>query len=72
MTRRERRQWIKLADWYGAECVAVYFDTPLVVCLERNAGRARVVPAEAMERLTKRLSPPELAEGFASIEVVPT
>lgn len=72
LTRRERRQWIKLADWYGAECVAVYFDTPLAVCLERNAGRARVVPGEAMERLAKRLSPPELAEGFASIEVVPT
>jgi predicted kinase len=71
LTRRERRQWIKLADWYGAECVAVYFDVPLAVCLERNAGRQRVVPPEAMERLAKRLSPPEMAEGFASIEVVP-
>lgn len=72
LTRKERRQWIKLADWYGAECVAVYFDVPLAVCLQRNAARRRVVPVEAMERLAKRLAPPELREGFASIEVVPT
>ena len=72
LTRRERRQWIKIADWYGAESVAVYFDVPLAVCLERNAARQRVVPAEAMESLAKRLAPPELAEGFAAIEVVPT
>ncbi len=72
LTKKERRQWIKIADWYGADCVAVYFDVPLAVCLERNAGRQRVVPVEAMERLAKRLTPPELAEGFASIEVFPT
>jgi predicted kinase len=72
LTRKERRQWIKIADWYGAECVALYFAVPLAVCLERNAARQRVVPVEAMERLAKRLVPPELTEGFAAIEVVPT
>jgi len=72
LTRRERRQWIKIADWYGAECVAVHFDVPLAVCLERNAARQRMVPEDAMARLAKRLTPPELAEGFAAIEVVPT
>ena len=72
LTKRDRRQWIKIADLSGADCVAVYFDVPLAVCLERNAARQRVVPVEAMERLAKRLAPPELAEGFAAIEVVPT
>ena len=72
LTRKERRQWIKIADWYGAECVGVYFDVPLAVCLDRNAARQRVVPVEAMERLAMRLTPPALAEGFAAIEVVPT
>lgn len=72
LNRRERRQWIKLADWYGAECVAVYFDVPLAVCLERNAARQRVVPVEAMERLAARLTPPELGEGFSAIQVVPS
>ncbi|OYW09353.1 MAG: hypothetical protein B7X34_06930 [Acidobacteriia bacterium 12-62-4] len=72
LTRKDRRQWIRIADLYGAECVAVYFDVPLAVCLERNAARRRVVPVEAMERLAMRLVPPELREGFSSIEVVPT
>lgn len=72
LTKKERRQWIKIAEWYGAECVAVYFDVPLAVCLQRNAARQRVVPVEAMERLATRLNPPELAEGFVSIQVVPS
>jgi predicted kinase len=51
-----RKPWIKIAQ--------AYFDTPLEECLRRNAGRARVVPAEAIIEMAKKLRPPTKAEGF--------
>lgn len=70
LSRRERRIWVKIAQELGADCEAVFFDLPLVVCKARNAKRTRAVPEEAMERLAGRLVRPELAEGFALIRVV--
>lgn len=70
LTRKERRAYIKMGEFYGARVEAIFFDTPLSVCQERNARRARVVPPEALAGLALKLQPPSLDEGFASIEVV--
>ena len=67
LTRRERRQYVKLAGLYGCDIEAVFFDVPLEVCLDRNRGRSRVVPEEAMREMARRLVPPSLAEGFTKI-----
>lgn len=63
----ERRPYIRLGQMYGAEVEALFFDTPLEVCLDRNRRRNRVVPEEAMRELAKRLCPPTTDEGFVRI-----
>lgn len=64
---RERRPYIRLAELYGAEAEALFFDVPVEVCRERNRGRSRIVPDEALERMAARMVPPALEEGFARV-----
>lgn len=72
LTRKERRQYFKIATLFGATVEAVWFDTPLEECKRRNRLRERVVPEEAMDRLAAKFQAPTVEEGFASIERVPT
>ncbi|MBA3976176.1 MAG: polynucleotide kinase [Candidatus Solibacter sp.] len=70
LTRRERRNWIRLAELHGCRVEAVFFDTPVQVCLARNAARDRIVPPAAMQQMAGRLTPPTLDEGFDRITVI--
>ena len=60
----ERRPYLEIADQYGCEMEAVWFDVPLEVCRERNAARHRVVPDEALVAMAAKLVPPTVEEGF--------
>ena len=66
----ERRPYLTLAAAYGCDVEAVWFDIPVTVCQERNLGRERVVPAEVIERLSRKLVPPTVEEGFAMVSTV--
>lgn len=70
LTLRDRRQWIDIAREFGCEIEAVYFDVPLELCMQRNAARHRVVPAEALQAMAAKLEPPTAAEGFSRVAVV--
>jgi predicted kinase len=70
LTSHDRRGWIKLAQDYGYEVQAVFFDVPLEVCLERNRKRERVVSEDVMRRMASKQKPPTFEEGFAKITVV--
>ncbi len=70
LSAHERRQWIKMAQSFGYEVQAVFFDVPLEVCLERNAMRDRPVSEESMKRMAEKLKAPDFEEGFAKITVV--
>ena len=70
LTPQERAPYIGIGKSYGCEIEAVFFDVPFEVCRARNAGRERIVPEEALLRMSERLVPPSLAEGFARITVV--
>ncbi|MBM3725235.1 MAG: hypothetical protein FJW40_07410 [Acidobacteria bacterium] len=67
LTRRERRQYIKLGELYGASVEAVFLDVPFEVCCERNRARARVVPEDVMAMLARRLEAPSVEEGLACV-----
>jgi predicted kinase len=67
LTPQERAPYVACGAEFGCEMEAVFFDVPLDVCLERNAGRGRVVPVEALERMAEKLEPPSTAEGFARV-----
>ncbi|MGB7249343.1 MAG: AAA family ATPase [Phormidesmis sp.] len=65
--RRHRREFIQSARACGyAPVVAVWIDTPLVACLERNLGRSRRVPTEVIEKMHRQLTaaPPTTAEAL--------
>jgi predicted kinase len=70
LTPRERRAYLRMGELYGAGVEAVFFDVPLAVCLERNRGRDRVVPADVVERMAAKLRAPTLEEGFDKVTVV--
>ena len=70
LSPRERRGWIKMAQEFGYEVHAVFFDVPIEVCTERNTRRGRMVPDEVMQRMAGKLRPPTFDEGFSKITVV--
>jgi predicted kinase len=70
LTPQERHNWIKLANDFGYEVHAVFFDVPLDVCIERHQRRDRLVPEDVMRKMAAKLKPPTFDEGFAKITVV--
>lgn len=70
LTPGERRPYIAIAKAHGCRAEAVFFDVPAAVCRERNQGRSRVVPGEAIENMARKLVPPSVEEGFDSVEVL--
>lgn len=68
LTRKERRQYVKIARSFNATIEALVFDTPLEECKRRNSRRERVVPEDAMDRLAAKYQAPSMDEGFAAIE----
>ncbi len=70
LSPHERRQWIKMAKSFGYDVQAVFFDVPLVVCLERNRRRERTVAEDVMRKMAERLKAPDFKEGFSKITLV--
>jgi len=70
LTRSERWPYIRIAEAYGCDIEAVFFDVPLEVCLERNRRRNRLVPEEAVLKMAAKLEPPSVEEGFTKVTVV--
>ena len=70
LTRRERRPYIKIALAYGCEAEAVFFDTPLAICLERNRARQRNVPEDVLSMMAAKLQMPSTGEGFSTVTVI--
>jgi predicted kinase len=68
LTVAERAPYLGIGRSYGCQVEALFFDVPLEICRERNRGRARVVPEEALEKMAARLIPPSLAEGFTKVD----
>src|ERR1035441_3994181 len=66
----ERRPYLGIGEQFGCDVEAVFFDVPLAVCRERNAGRDRVVPEDALEKMAAKLVAPTEDEGFVKVTVV--
>jgi predicted kinase len=68
----ERAGLLELAAEAGVPCRAVFLDTPLEVCRQRNDARtgAARVPLVGLHSAAGRLVPPSTAEGFTQVQVV--
>ena len=70
LTPQERAPYLALGRAYGCEVEAVLFDVPVEVCRERNRGRSRIVPNDAMEAMAAKLIRPTVEEGFARVTII--
>lgn len=73
---RARAEFVGLARSMGKPVEVVWLDTPVAVCVARNAARTpdRQVPEETVRGMADRLSrfPPHVREGFARVTRVTT
>ena len=69
LTPRERRPYIRMAKAHGYRIEALFFDVPVEECQRRNRRRHRVVPDAVIRRMSKRLVPPSVDEGFFKIRL---
>ncbi len=67
LTPAERHPYVAMARAYGYQVEALFFDVPLAICLERNRGRRRAVPEDALRKMAEKLVPPTADEGFNRI-----
>ncbi len=70
LTPWERKPYIKLAQRYGCELEALFFDVPIEICIARNLARERIVPEEAIRNMASRLVPPSAEEGFTRVNSI--
>jgi predicted kinase len=70
LTPAERQPYARIAEWYGCDLEAVFFDVPVSVCIERNRLRGRVVPEDAIRAMADKLRAPSKEEGFTRIRVI--
>ena len=66
----ERRPFFRIANFYGYDVEAIFFDIPFEVCCRRNRARLHPVPQHAMQRMAQKLVPPTAEEGFSGIRVI--
>ena len=66
LTRKERKPYLRI----GVPVEALFFDTPLEVCIARNANRPRIVPEDAIRKMAGKLQPPTLDEGLVNVTVI--
>lgn len=67
---KDRKKLIRIAKLNGIkEIEAYWFNAPLLLCMERNNQRVRVVPEDVLRKMHDRLAlrPPSLEEGFTQI-----
>src|ERR1700738_2724759 len=67
LTPWERRPYIRLGQLHDCDVDAIFFDTPVEICIARNQARSRVIPQDALLLMASKLVPPSLAEGFSAV-----
>lgn len=68
--RRGRRDVINTVRDAGfSKILAVWFDTPIALCLQRNQQRSRQVPPDVIHTMARQLAgaPPHVDEGFEAL-----
>ena len=70
LSPHERRQWIKMAQSFGYDVQAVFFDVPFEICMERNRKRERMVSEEVMQKDGRTPETAKLQRGLHKITMV--
>ena len=68
LTKKARKALLDIANEYPyVRKIACFIDTPIPICIARQAMRARKVPEDVIRRQGARLEVPQEAEGFDKV-----
>lgn len=67
-----RKQYLTIAHQTGKSIGAIFLDTPVIRCLERNRSREDAIPERVISNLAAEKELPEVSEGFKDVLVVDT
>lgn len=70
INRERRKELVKQMRPYFDIIICKWFDTPIVVCKERNEKRERQVPYEVLRRMNYNFEIPTKEEGFDLVEQI--
>jgi predicted kinase len=72
ISRESRKTFVTIAHQAGKSIGAIFLDTPVIRCLERNRSRDDAIPERVISNLAAEKELPELSEGFKDVLVVNT
>ena len=70
MSRESRKHYLTIAHQAGKSIGAIFLDTPVSRCLERNRARPDSIPERVISNLVAEKELPEIAEGYKDVLVV--
>ena len=63
---------LELKERFEVECHCVIFDTPIEICISRDAARSRTVGAEVINKMNSRFEFPSKDEGWDRLYFINT
>ncbi|HET6452744.1 MAG TPA: AAA family ATPase [Spirochaetia bacterium] len=70
MSRESRKHYVLIARQMGKTVGAIFLDTPIATCMERNRSREDAMPERLISNLAAEKELPEAAEGYREVLVV--
>ncbi|MGA2479220.1 MAG: AAA family ATPase [Spirochaetia bacterium] len=70
VSRESRKLYVGIAKQAGKSIGAIFLDTAVITCLERNRGREDAIPERLISRLAAEKELPEVSEGFKDVLVL--
>jgi predicted kinase len=70
VSRESRKPYVGIARQAGKSIGAIFLDTAVITCLERNRGREDAIPERLISRLAAEKELPEVSEGFKDVLVL--
>ncbi len=70
MSRESRKHYLLIGRQMGKSIGAIFLDTPITRCLERNNARADAMPERLISNLAAEKELPDASEGYREVMVV--
>ena len=70
VSREARKHYIAMARQAGKSIGAIFLDTAVSTCLERNRGRQDAMPERVISRLAAEKELPDISEGYKDVLVL--
>jgi len=70
VSRESRKPYITHAHQTGKSIGAIFIDTPVIKCMERNRAREDSIPERIIANLAAEKELPEISEGYKDVLVI--